>query len=88
VIRVLPDDRGEGNYNITDIPVQLLFGSGSVGVEGHVAVASFDMGTFNVSQQGEQLNSSSKHFAYSPSRLAFLHVETVRTTFSLGNCVF
>ncbi|KAJ2928438.1 hypothetical protein H1R20_g8656, partial [Candolleomyces eurysporus] len=48
---VLPDDRDGGLYNITDIPVQLGYGGGSSGVEGPIAVASFQMGSFNVSQQ-------------------------------------
>ena len=53
--RVLPDDRGEGRYNITDLSVQMRYGDGSYGVDGKIAVAPFQMGTFNVSQQGAQL---------------------------------
>ncbi|KAJ2924799.1 hypothetical protein H1R20_g12274, partial [Candolleomyces eurysporus] len=48
---VLPDDRGEGRYNITDLSVQMRYGDGSYGVDGKIAVAPFQMGTFNVSQQ-------------------------------------
>ncbi|RXW21445.1 hypothetical protein EST38_g4402 [Candolleomyces aberdarensis] len=48
---VFPDDRGEGLYNITDIPVEMRYGDGTIWVNGTVAFASFQMGTFNVSQQ-------------------------------------
>ncbi|KAJ2925291.1 hypothetical protein H1R20_g11803, partial [Candolleomyces eurysporus] len=48
---VFPDDRGEGLYNITDIPVEQRYGDGSIGVNGTVAFASFQMGSFNVPQQ-------------------------------------
>ncbi|RXW21451.1 hypothetical protein EST38_g4404 [Candolleomyces aberdarensis] len=48
---VLPDDRAEGLYNITDIPVRMEYGGGSSWVEGTIAVASLQMGTFSVSQQ-------------------------------------
>ena len=54
-IRVLPDDRPDGLYNVTDISVQMRYGDGSYGVDGAIAVAPFQMGTFNVSQQGAQL---------------------------------
>ena len=88
--RVLPDDRPDGLYNISDITVRLLYGNGTDGADGTVAVASFQMGTFNVPQQGARLTSSLKQCPYSTSRLAFLHVDhldSVRTALSLGDCI-
>jgi saccharopepsin len=64
LFRVLPDDRPDGLYNITDIPVSLRYGDGTYGVDGTVALASFQMGAFNESQQGALLTSSSNQYAY------------------------
>jgi hypothetical protein len=37
---------------MTDLSVQMRYGDGSYGVDGTIAVAPYQMGTFNVSQQG------------------------------------
>lgn len=41
-----------GTFNDSGIPLELLYGDGSYGVSGTIGVAPFQLGTYNVPQQG------------------------------------